>query len=147
MGLDMCLYRKTSVKNWDYSENKYEVIVTKNGEPHSKIDADKICEVQEEIGYWRKANAIHGWIVENVADGVDDCSEIYIPFERIKELQDLCKEVLKKPHKAADLLPVTTGFFFGTYEYDEWYFDSLSETVGILDQCREEDWIVYQASW
>ena len=30
-------------------------------------------ETHEEVGYWRKANAIHGWFVRNVQNGKDDC--------------------------------------------------------------------------
>ena len=31
-----------------------------------------------EVAYWRKANAIHGWFVYNIQDGVDDQNEYYV---------------------------------------------------------------------
>lgn len=37
------------------------------------INPEKVKEITEEVGYWRKANAIHGWFVDNVQKGNDDC--------------------------------------------------------------------------
>jgi hypothetical protein len=49
-----------------------------------------------EVGYWRKANAIHNWFVKNVQEGVDDCKDYYVSLENLKELLDLCLEVKEK---------------------------------------------------
>ena len=37
------------------------------------IEFDRLSYIDEEVGYWRKANAIHKWFVDNVQDGNDDC--------------------------------------------------------------------------
>ena len=34
-----------------------------------------IKTIRLEAGYWRKANHIHKWIVDNLQDGKDDCQE------------------------------------------------------------------------
>lgn len=47
-----------------------------------------------DIGYWRKANAIHGWFVENVQNGEDDCRAYPVGQDQIEELLGLCKTVL-----------------------------------------------------
>ena len=39
----------------------------------------------EEVGYWRKANQIHKWFVDNVQDGVDDCGEYKVTKEQLIE--------------------------------------------------------------
>ena len=49
-----------------------------------------------EVGYWRKANAIHGWFVRECADGVDECQEIVVPKMKLMELQALCLTALVK---------------------------------------------------
>lgn len=102
-----------------------------------------------EIGYWRKANAIHGWIVNNLADGVDECQRIPMTPENMQRLLGLCKQVLKTPSKARKLLPVTAGFFFGSSEYDEWYFNDIKLTIQILEEALEEPdkSYFYRASW
>ena len=48
-----------------------------------------------EIKYWRKANAIHKWFVENVQEGEDDCREAYVSIEKLKELRELCNRILE----------------------------------------------------
>ena len=50
-------------------------------------------ELTEEVGYWRKANQIHNWFVENVQDGTDDCRSYIVSKEKIEELLDICKQV------------------------------------------------------
>lgn len=49
----------------------------------------------EEVGYWRKANHIHNWFVENVQGGTDDCDSYEVSREKIVELQGICKTVIE----------------------------------------------------
>lgn len=64
MVLDMYLSRHTYVKRWDHQpeEKKFFVEVTRGGVA-THVQPSKVTEVVEEVGYWRKANAIHGWFV------------------------------------------------------------------------------------
>lgn len=97
MGLDMYLYRKTYVKNWDHNpaEKRFEITVKQGGKPFKAINPERINYITEEVGYWRKANAIHRWFVENVQDGKDDCGEYYVSREQLTSLRDLCLRVLE----------------------------------------------------
>jgi hypothetical protein len=54
-----------------------------------------------EVGYWRKANAVHGWFVRECADGVDECQEIPVSKIKLLELQAHCLIALmkKKEHE------------------------------------------------
>ena len=100
--------------------------------------------------YWRKANAIHKWFVDNVQYGEDDCGSYEVSVEQLKELRKTCKKVLKStklievtkvdpykvledPSVAEELLPTQSGFFFGGTEYDEWYWNDLEMTVRGID--------------
>lgn len=47
-----------------------------------------------EEGYWRKANAIHKWFVDNVQGGEDDCKEYYVDESDLKKLLDTVNKVL-----------------------------------------------------
>lgn len=152
MGLDMYLTRKTYVKNWNDDGSGYQVTVTKNGQP-TPIDSKKVCYIEEEFGYWRKANAIHKWFVENVQDGTDDCGNYWVSQENLTQLMNDCQEVLDNPDQASNLLPTTSGFFFGSTEYDDWYLDDLKKTVEICQEAlaslekHKGGTFYYHSSW
>jgi hypothetical protein len=150
MGLDMYLEKRTYVKQWDHqsAEEKHEVVVTKGGQP-TKIDPKKVKYIIEEAGYWRKANQIHRWFVENVQNGVDNCGDYYVGSEKLTELLELCKKV-EADHSLADtLLPSASGFFFGGTDYDEWYYNDITNTITILEEAladKHGDYY-YSSSW
>lgn len=159
MGLDMYLYlRKQNYKSRFRNEGSASNLYPKELESFEREISKRnfvsiTTNVDCQVGYWRKANAIHSWFVEKCADGVDQCQEIYVSIESAKELKKLCEQVLKNEKQAEDLLPTCDGFFFGTTEYDEWYFDDLKYTKDILDkvikfvESHEDYQIVYRASW
>ena len=150
MGLDMYLDKRTYVKHWDHIEEakQYKVEVTRGGEP-TNIDPKKVKYVIEEAGYWRKANAIHKWFVDNCQDGVDDCRDAYVGFKELQTLLDLCRIVIIDKSKAEQLLPSTSGFFFGNTEYDEWYYNDIQNTIDILEKALEDKdgEYYYSSSW
>jgi hypothetical protein len=113
----------------------------------------KIYNIDVEVLYWRKANAIHDWFVREVQAGVDDCQESYVSTEKLKILRDLCREVMANPEKANSILPTRNGFFFGDISYDEWYFMHIENTEKQLTEVLEDEeflkrWeLYYQSSW
>lgn len=141
MGLDMYLYRKTYVKNWEHEgKEKHDTVTVKRaGKLRKDINPDKVAYIIEDAGYWRKANGIHRWFVENVQDGEDNCGTYDFEFGELDKLRTLCKAVLDDHSKAEELLPTESGFFFGGTEYDEWYFKELEETVTIINDCEALD--------
>lgn len=90
--------------------------------------------VDENFGYWRKANAIHNWFVENVQDGNDDQRDYRVSIEQLQELLNIVDEVLDDREKASSLLPTREGFFFGSTDYDEDYFQDLKDTKLLLEK-------------
>ena len=112
---------------------------------------------------WRKANAIHKFFVDEVQKGNDNCERHYVSRETLQELLDRITTILdiKTPvareMKAEELLPTQSGFFFGTEEYDDWYYKDLEDTKKTLEKVfkYEEnaesgkcfDNFYYQSSW
>lgn len=140
MGLDMYLTRKKYIGAQYEHRNVKGVIYITIGEKQIPIDFKKVGYIEEEVGYWRKANAIHKWFVDNVQKRVDDCREYYVSLEKLKELLDICEKVDKHHDKASELLPTQDGFFFGDTEYDEWYFKDIENTIKMLkDIIKEEE--------
>lgn len=113
-------------------------------------DSSPVKEVTIDVGYWRKANAVHDWFVRECQGGEDNCAPHYVGREQLSELKQLCEEVLANKGKAAELLPTASGFFFGSQEYDQYYFNDLENTVAIIDKALTlpEDWeFEYRSSW
>jgi hypothetical protein len=99
--------------------------------------------------YWRKANAIHNYMVEH-HDYDENCSRIELSRDDIEELRNRCTDVLSDRSLAPELLPTTDGFFFGDLEYNEWYFNTLERTEQELTALLSDnswDFMIYQASW
>jgi hypothetical protein len=108
--------------------------------------------VSKVVGYWRKANQIHEWFVQNAQGGEDDCRSYNVSREQLETLKKLCEDVLKaRTSDAAEaFLPTASGFFFGSQEYDDYYWEDLEHTVKILAAILSlpEVWdFSYQASW
>jgi hypothetical protein len=120
------------------------------GDRNGRFGSALIQEVTIEVGYWRKANAIHGWFVREVQAGEDDCGSYYLSRARLGELQDLCQRVLDFKHLANELLPNTQGFFFGSQDYDEYYYQDIEHTLEIIERAMSlpDSWdLEYRSSW
>lgn len=81
MGLDMNIYKNKTVE-------------------HDRESRERTVKISEVL-YLRKANQIHHYIVNNFADGKDECQEICMDIEDIKTLNDICKRIVKES-KLAD---------------------------------------------
>ena len=169
MGLDMYLYiRKTEYCTHRFktegSDLKFELPKDASRFFPDPFNLRILRETTYEIGYWRKANAIHNWFLENCAardkwaDPIDDCRPIEVPVEKLEELLDDCKKVLEDHSLAKELLPTADGFFFGSIEYDKDYFDAIEDTIEIIKpvidfmksniENKDNTWdVIYQASW
>lgn len=99
-----------------------------------KTDAD-------EVVYWRKANQIREWFVNQGYPAGANCSEFPVDKNILEQLVADCKEAIAHPELAPEIMPTSDGFFFGSTDYDEWYFDQLQETVDKVEQIlKETDW-------
>ena len=96
MGLDMHLIRKVYIGG-NYKHNGIKgTIGLKKGDVKIPLDKKKIQYIEEDAGYWRKANQIHKWFVDNIQNGNDDCGDYDVSIDQLKGLLKLCKEVKEK---------------------------------------------------
>ena len=145
MGLDMYLKGKKYLSSWN------DKAVSEKIEALLPVRPGRVEKIVCEAGYWRKANAIHKWFVDNVQDGEDNCSECYVDQSNLQRLRELCEQVLEDNSLAEELLPAQAGFFFGGTDYDAWYFADLKNTVEIIKPLLGEEFkswsFYYQSSW
>ena len=151
MGLDMYLMAKRYISPYDPADAELTKLAKEINFGDGTMD---VREVTFEAMYWRKANAIHRWFVDNIQDGVDNCAAYYVSTEQLTELRDLCKKVLEDPTKAMDILPTKSGFFFGSTDIDDFFLQDLTDTVERFDYLLElpevKDHTVslyYHSSW
>jgi hypothetical protein len=150
MGLDMYLTKKTYVKNWEYMKPEQLHEITIKGPASATIKPDRIAYVEEEVAYWRKANQIHNWFVQTCQNGVDECQLTYVTRDQLQALLNICKKINEDKSLAQELLPTQEGFFFGSYEYDNYYFEDIQNTIDMLEpelKQKDDGNYYYQSSW
>jgi hypothetical protein len=165
MGLDMYLSARKHINkiNWEMLdrdlETKYSVAtypqwndVVNAAGVDTLVDVESIygVDVSVNVGYWRKANQIHKWFVDNVQGGEDNCQEYYVSHDQLKELLTTCRQALFK--KDPSELPPQSGFFFGSYDIDDSYWWDIKNTITQLDKLVslpdfEKLSFYYQSSW
>jgi len=148
MGLDMYLNARLYISTYD--KNNKAKLDALNAAIGGKPDIT-FNQLIGEAAYWRKANQIHKWFVDNVQDGRDDCGTYDVSREQLAELRDVCRKVLENREHAGKLLPSQSGFFFGGTEYDDYYFQDLEYTATqidkLLDPVYDGVYFEYHSSW
>jgi len=166
MGLDMYLYKKHYVQNWEHQtpEQRHTINIKKGNDVREDIKPERIAYITEQVGCWRKFNALHNWFIDECAEGEDDCKEIYISSDKLFELLSTLKEVKKVIDKSKkkkvsvqtgwnsdgdtyeeievydcdeeleELFPTQSGFFFGSTQYGKGYKSNVEETIELLEK-------------
>jgi hypothetical protein len=147
MGLDMYLHAKKYVEkiNWDKLDRDNDIGLDSpevvNPLWNDIVNTARMADVAVDIygvhvevtcAYWRKANQIHKWFVDNVQGGNDNCGEYYVSNEKLNQLRETCRQALFA--KDPSLLPPQAGFFFGSYDIDEWYWQDIKDTIKKIDR-------------
>ena len=147
MGLDMYLSAKKRFEkiNWQVLQNNDELSYDSPEAVYPKfnelMELTQLSNVSTDVYgasvevvcvYWRKANQIHKWFVDNVQGGNDNCGEYYVSHEKLRELLDLVKRTLAERNPT--LLSPQGGFFFGGTDIDEWYWRGLQNTKAELER-------------
>lgn len=98
-------YESSTFKEWcgkDIEDVDMEIVDAYRGEYQTRYgawDTEKkygYLGLFDGVGYWRKANQIHNWFVENVQYGNDDCGIYEVTKDQLEELLDLCYTVQMK---------------------------------------------------
>jgi len=145
MGLDSYLKAKKYVSGYDYSNDaekeSYNSILNAVGLTQGDVSKNSpFGNIELIVAYWRKANQIHNWFVNECQDGKDECQESYVDRDQLQALVDLCKNVIET--KNPKLLETRSGFFFGSTSYDECYYQDLEYCHLIINPASNQTVIV-----
>ncbi|HGS8723751.1 TPA: hypothetical protein ACMUBK_002558 [Enterococcus faecalis] len=124
MGLDMWLYEKEQ----------------------EKVEA-------QAIGYWRKANQIRAFFASYAPEQSDINIEMLIVNEEM--LLELKQRIMlclteRNEQTSSELLPTSQGFFFGSTEYDDWYYQDLEISLPIIEKALtaiKDNKLVFYHEW
>ena len=108
-----------------------------------ETNTDFFVEARTEIAYWRKFNALHGWMQDlyySKGGNSEDfnCDNVQLTADDL----DFLEEVLKK-----GLLRPVDGFFFGSQTVEAYQIESASEFIGKARAAIAEGLTVYYSSW
>lgn len=158
MGLDINFYKAKRSKDNETKERLEEIRKALATEYLKSIDernSKLINELEDEkekinpwneVAYFRKVNFLIPFFGYE-----ENCSNIEIDKYQVEDLIEACNEVLEDHSKAEELLPTTDGFFFGSTEYDDWYFDDVecvkTTFESILEDFNQEEDILTMHCW
>lgn len=121
MGLDIYGYLVKKVRS-----SKEEPLKTISEYKKIADEQAKDAYYSESDVYFRKVNFVYKYF-SNKLDGECCIAE----KSDIEELVSRCDKVLADHSLAQELLPTQSGFFFGSTDYDEWYF-------GDVEDCKQQ---------
>lgn len=86
-----------------------------------------------ESAYFRKVNFIYRYFGEKLVD--ESC---IVTKAEIEDIIERCKKVLADHSLAKELLPTCDGFFFGSTDYDDWYFKDVEDCQKQMEKLLED---------
>lgn len=90
-----------------------------------------------QLNYFRKVNFLVKFFKTKGMD-VENQRPFWVDKEDCEELLSLCNQVLSDHSKASELLPTMPGFFFGSTDYDTFYFDDVKEVKEYMEELIPE---------
>lgn len=153
MGLDIWFYRfkRSDWNKYQKEQEKYEQLSKEEQDKlydEDKTPLDKLHKKKKGEIYFRKVNFLLPYF-----NYEDNLSYIEISKEAISSLIRDCEEVLDKKDDevSADLLPTECGFFFGSTDYDEYYYHDVESTYssfcGFTDDLEDDEVAVMHCWW
>lgn len=74
------------------------------------------------VGYFRKVNCVYRYFEGKLID-----ETAWVTKEDCEDIINRCTAVLETPSLASELMPTRSGCFFGSTEYDRYYFSDLKD--------------------
>ena len=104
----------------DYSSGKYCITPVSLDVFEKSLDGILKHYYGHHVGYFRKVNCVYRYFQDRLTD-----ETAWVSKGDCEDIVKRCNDVLKNPNFAMTLLPTQSGFFFGSTEYDKYYYDDL----------------------
>lgn len=145
MGLDQAIKRMTpetalKLAKWQESGQNDEYFIS-----------DEEYGAIEELWRGRKENHIRAAIEYLSGENAINCGYVFLSKPVVERLTERLAEVSQEHSLAATVLPTQDGFFFGSTQYDEYYFADIERELEafrtILKEWDESKSYAYWEWW
>ena len=121
--------------NYDWKIHPYTDGILDLPDLKAKLDREVEGAYEEYNAYFRKVNFLFKYYEDR-----GRMYEQYYAFtdaDDVDDLIDRCERVLKNHGLAYSLLPTQEGFFFGSTDYDNWYFSDVKDCLKQMKKYRK----------
>jgi len=136
MGLDMYLTQSVYIGASNDKRQGNLKIETAFSKKKLELPLSKINFIELDFLYWRKSSHIHRWFVDNVQGGKDDCGRYIVSNDDLMKLYNNLKLAILKQDPT--IMPPVDGFFFGSTEIDDFYWQEINRTAAAIKPIIDE---------
>ncbi|MDT2914439.1 hypothetical protein [Lactococcus lactis] len=113
-------------------------------EQPSDQEIENMLYFTSELAYFRKFNALQNYFEKKF--NLDNCEKVIMEDYIYEDLLDRTTKVLNAHQQktqteaeeiAIKLLPNTEGFFYGSQEYDEYYYEDVEKLIDDLQRMKK----------
>lgn len=122
--------------NYDFKIHPYTNGILDLPELKEKLDKEVEMSYEEYNAYFRKVNFIFYYFDRTIGK-MHDQYYAFVEPEDVDDLIDRCERVLKNHELAQSLLPTQDGFFFGSTDYNDWYFSDVKDCLKQMKKYRK----------
>lgn len=123
MGLDIYFYANEKA---DADNNRISAL---------QMDAESDGDVDIEVGYFRKVNALFAWVEDHVGT-IENCEKLPVTQAHLLALQRDLQALT--PENCQAVFPTRAGFFFGPTDYDDGYWADVDDVKHWLDEMFDD---------
>lgn len=127
--------RSLIAKIYDWKIHSYVKTILDLPELEEQLKSEVEMYYADEDAYFRKVNFIFAYYQNN-----GKMMNEYYAFTDKDDIDDLisrCERVLADHSLAETLLPTQSGFFFGSTDYGQYYFDDVKDCLRQMKKYRE----------
>ena len=128
--------RPLVAKNYDFKIYPYTKGILDLPQLKERLDKEIEGAYDQYDAYFRKVNFIFYHFQTTLGKMYDDCYA-FVDLDDVDDLIDRCERVLKDHRLAQSLLPTQDGFFFGSTDYDNWYFSDVKDCLKQMKKYRK----------
>ena len=81
-----------------------------------------------------KRNWLIPFVEKAIGKEIENCEEYELSKETMFDLLDRIDKVLADHDLAEELLPTQDGYFYGSTQYNDWYFENLQDAKYRLEE-------------